>query len=52
MQVSIRFGLVTSQFQISSSGDYTAPASELLSRFDRRHRLRRSVLVAVWDDRR
>ena len=51
IQVSVRFGIY--RFQISSSVDRTAPASGFPLRSDRRHllRLRRSVAIAVRDDR-
>ena len=49
IQVSVRFGMY--RFQISNSGDRTAPASRFPSCFNRRHRLHRSVAMAVWDDR-
>ena len=38
------------RFWISSSGDHTTPALGLPSRSDRRHRLHRSVAMAVRDD--
>ena len=50
MQVSVWFGMY--QFRISSFSDRTAPASGFPSPSDRRHRLRRSVAMAVRDDRR
>ena len=49
IQVSVRFGMY--RFQIYSSVDRTAPASGFPLRSDRRHRLRRSVAIAVRDDR-
>ena len=49
MQVSVWFGMYW--FRTSSSSDRTALALEFLSRSDRQHRLRRSIAMAVQDDR-